>query len=71
VLKYRLLKKKGWTVVRIPYYEFDKIPFWASMERQRYLQRALKTHEKIEFSLSDIDISEYKAMPSTRHSRFD
>ena len=31
VLKYRLLKKKGWTVVRIPYYEFDKIPFWASM----------------------------------------
>lgn len=69
VLKYRLLKKKGWTVVRIPYYEFDKIPFWASMERQRYLQRALKTHEKIEFS--DIDISEYKAMPSTRHSRFD
>ena len=69
VLKYRLLKKKGWTVVRIPYYEFDKIPFWASMERQRYLQRALKTHEKIEFS--DIDVSEYKAMPSTRHSRFD
>ncbi|KAL9183967.1 hypothetical protein ACHAXT_002053 [Thalassiosira profunda] len=69
VLKYRLLKKKGWTVVRIPYYEFDKIPFWASMERQRYLQRALKTHDKIEFS--GVDVSEYKAMPSTRHSRFD
>ncbi|KAL7534076.1 hypothetical protein ACHAWF_004712 [Thalassiosira exigua] len=69
VLKYRLLKRKGWTVVRIPYYEFDKIPFWASMERQRYLQRALKTHEKIEFS--EIDVSEYRAMPSTRHSRFD
>lgn len=69
VLKYRLLKKKGWTVVRIPYYEFDKIPYWASMERQRYLQRALKTHEMIEFS--GVDISEYKAMPSTRHSRFD
>lgn len=31
VLKYRLLKRKGWTVIRIPYYEFDKIPFWASM----------------------------------------
>ena len=31
ILKYRLLRKKGWTVVRIPYYEFDKIPFWASM----------------------------------------
>mmetsp|Transcript_11836 Transcript_11836/g.20822 ORF Transcript_11836/g.20822 Transcript_11836/m.20822 type:complete len:155 (-) Transcript_11836:91-555(-) len=69
VLKYRLLKKKGWTVVRIPYYEFDKIPFWACMERQRYLQRALKTHDKIEFS--GIDVSEYKAMPPTRQSRFD
>jgi hypothetical protein len=31
VLKYRLLKKQGWSVVRVPYYEFDKIPFWASM----------------------------------------
>ena len=31
VLKYRLLKRKGWAVVRIPYYEFDKIPYWASM----------------------------------------
>jgi hypothetical protein len=69
VLKYRLLKKKGWTVVRIPYYEFDKIPFWASMERQRYLQRALKTHQTIEFS--DVDVSEYTPMPSTRNSRFD
>jgi hypothetical protein len=33
VLKYRLLKREGWTVVRVPYYEFDKIPFWASMVR--------------------------------------
>ena len=31
VLKYRVLKRLGWTVVRVPYYEFDKIPFWASM----------------------------------------
>jgi len=31
VLKYRLLKKQGWTVVRVPYFEFDRIPFWASM----------------------------------------
>jgi hypothetical protein len=69
VLKYRLLKKKGWTVVRIPYYEFDRIPRFASMEIQRYLQRALKTHDKIEFS--GVDVSEYKAMPSSRTSRFD
>ena len=69
VLKYRLLKLKGWTVVRIPYYEFEKIPTFASMEIQRYLQRALKTHDKIEFS--GVDVSEYKAMPSSRTSRFD
>lgn len=69
VLKYRMLKKKGWTVIRIPYYEWDKIPHWASMERQRYLQRCLKTHQEIQFS--GVDISEYKPIPQTRHSRFD
>ncbi|KAL3791148.1 hypothetical protein HJC23_000568 [Cyclotella cryptica] len=69
VLKYRMLKKKGWTVVRIPYFEFDKIPHWASMERQRYLQRCLKTHKEIRFS--GVDVSEYQAIPQTRHSRFD
>lgn len=69
VLKYRLLKKKGWTVVRIPYYEFDKIPIWSSMERQRYLQRKLKTHSEIRFS--GVDVSEYSKLPVTRHSRFD
>jgi very-short-patch-repair endonuclease len=69
VLKYRMLKKKGWTVVRIPYFEFDKIPHWATMERQRYLQRCLKTHKEIRFS--GVDVSEYQAIPQTRHSRFD
>ncbi len=100
VLKYRLLKKQGWTVVRVPYYEFDKIPFWASMvrllvrafslrrpmlyfvslfmfpmglrcskERQRYLQRLLKTHANIRFS--EVDVSQYKAMVPSRESRFD
>ncbi|CAB9520186.1 RAP domain [Seminavis robusta] len=69
VLKYRLLKRKGWTVVRVPFYEFDKIPFWASMERQRYLQRLLKTHANIRFS--DVDISDYSAMAPNRKTRFD
>ena len=69
VLKYRLLKKQGWTVVRVPYYEFDKIPFWASMERQRYLQRKLKTHANIQFS--EADVSEYKTLTPNRNSRFD
>jgi len=69
VLKYRLLKKQGWTVVRVPYYEFDKIPFWASMERQRYLQRKLKTHANINFS--EVDVSEYKELTPDFKSRFD
>lgn len=69
VLKYRLLKSQGWTVVRIPFYEYDKIPFWASMERQRYIQRLLKTHGNIQFS--DVDTSNYKAPVSNRSSRFD
>ena len=68
-LKYRLLKRQGWTVVRVPYFEFDKIPFWASMERQRYLQRLLKTHGNLRFS--DADVSEYKAPVPNRKTRFD
>ena len=69
VLKYRMLKRQGWTVVRVPYFEFDKIPFWASMERQRYLQRLLKTHADIRFS--EVDVSEYKPMVPSRKTRFD
>lgn len=69
VLKYRQLKRQGWTVVRIPYYEWDKIPFWASMERQRYIQRKLKTHEVIRFS--GPDVSQYKPQIPSRKSRFD
>jgi hypothetical protein len=69
VLKYRLLKREGWTVVRVPFYEFDKIPFWASQERQRYLQRLLKTHANLRFST--VDVSEYKAPVPDRQSRFD
>ncbi|GFH59837.1 hypothetical protein CTEN210_16313 [Chaetoceros tenuissimus] len=69
VLKYKLLKQQGWNIVRIPFYEFDRIPFWASMERQRYLQRKLKTHPNLTFS--GIDVSEYKAPVPNRKSRFD
>lgn len=69
VLKYRLLKKEGWTVVRVPYFEWDLVPHWASMERQRYLQRLLKTHANLKFS--SIDVSEYKAPVPRRSTRFD
>ncbi|KAK1748798.1 hypothetical protein QTG54_000737 [Skeletonema marinoi] len=62
-------KTQGLDCCQDTYYEFDKIPQFASMEIQRYLQRALKTHDKIEFS--GVDVSEYKAMPSSRTSRFD
>ena len=68
-LKYRLLKKQGWMVVRVPYYEFDRIPFWASMERQRYLQRLLKTHANLRFST--VDVSEYVAPKPNRNSRYE
>jgi hypothetical protein len=68
VMKYRLLKRQGWTVVRVPYYEFDRIPFWASMERQRYIQRLLKTHSDLRFST--VDISEYRPPIANRKSRF-
>ena len=68
ILKYRLLKRQGWTVVRVPYYEFDRIPFWASMERQRYVQRLLKTHSDLRFS--SVDVSEYSPPVFNRQSRF-
>ncbi|GMI05633.1 hypothetical protein TrRE_jg7047 [Triparma retinervis] len=72
-LKYRVLKKRGWAVVRVPYYVWDRIPFWASMERQRYLQRLLKTDKAIKFSGQDK--SEYKKPEKSvwlnRVSRFD
>mmetsp|Transcript_3776 Transcript_3776/g.7918 ORF Transcript_3776/g.7918 Transcript_3776/m.7918 type:complete len:144 (+) Transcript_3776:221-652(+) len=69
VLKYRCLKRLGWAVVRVPYFEFDRIPFWASMERQRYLQRMLHTHDNISFSSGDV--SEYRRLFPNRQSRFD
>ena len=69
VLKYRLLKKQGWNVIRVPYFEFDKIPFWSSMERQRYLQRLLKTHSILKFN--DVNYSTYEPLNPNRKSRFD
>lgn len=43
--------------------------FILSQERQRYLQRLLKTHADIRFS--DVDISEYKPIVPNRKTRFD
>ncbi|GMH50695.1 hypothetical protein TL16_g09240 [Triparma laevis f. inornata] len=67
VLKYRLLKSLGYAVVRVPYYVWDRIPFWASMERQRYLQRLLKTEEVVQFS--EVDRSEYTPLVKSKSGR--
>lgn len=58
-LKYNLLSS-SYYVIRIPYYVWERIPFWASMERQRYLQRLLMTDEVLVFSGKDV--SEYKKL---------
>ena len=36
-----LLEHAGPEGVSVPYYEWDRIPHWSSMERERYLQRKL------------------------------
>ncbi|CAM9092747.1 unnamed protein product [Chrysoparadoxa australica] len=49
-LKHRMLKEQGWHVVRIPFYEWDPIPHFCSMEKKRYLQRKLGITQTIFFS---------------------
>ncbi|CAM9426356.1 unnamed protein product, partial [Hapterophycus canaliculatus] len=63
VLKHRTLSKMGWTVVSIPFLEWDPIPFWSSMEKKRYLQRKLGITRTIFFG--GTDCSSYKGW-STR-----
>eukprot|EP00752_Nemacystus_decipiens_P014988 g13345.t2 len=58
VLKHRTLSKMGWTVVSIPFLEWDPIPFWSSMEKKRYLQRKLGITRTIFFG--GIDCSKFK-----------
>eukprot|EP00611_Tribonema_gayanum_P017452 TRINITY_DN3012_c0_g2_i1.p2 TRINITY_DN3012_c0_g2~~TRINITY_DN3012_c0_g2_i1.p2 ORF type:complete len:548 (+),score=241.51 TRINITY_DN3012_c0_g2_i1:31-1644(+) len=53
VLKHRILAQLGWTVVQVPFYHWDRIPFWASMERKRYLQRKLGITRTIHFGARD------------------
>ncbi|CAB1107579.1 unnamed protein product [Ectocarpus sp. CCAP 1310/34] len=53
VLKHRTLSKMGWTVVSIPFLEWDPIPFWSSMEKKRYLQRKLGITRTIFFGGTD------------------
>jgi hypothetical protein len=45
------------------------LPIRNEQERQRYLQRLLKTHGNLQFSR--VDISEYKPQVPNRRSRYD
>lgn len=62
VLKRRLLRRAGYRVVSVPYYEWDRIPFWASMEKQRYLQRRLAL-EDLEVLTWGVDSSSASPLP--------
>ncbi|CAM9396651.1 unnamed protein product, partial [Phaeothamnion confervicola] len=53
VLKHRMLREMGWTVVQVPFHEYDPIPFWASMEKKRYLQRRLGIQRTMFFGSHD------------------
>mmetsp|Transcript_23442 Transcript_23442/g.73530 ORF Transcript_23442/g.73530 Transcript_23442/m.73530 type:complete len:681 (-) Transcript_23442:1043-3085(-) len=60
-LKRRVLRAKGWRVVSIPWFEFDRIPFWSSMERKRYVQRRIGLTKTIKYNAKDF--STYKPYP--------
>ena len=53
LLKRRLLAATGLEPVSVPYFEWDRIPHWSSMERERYLQRKLGIRETLEYDGGD------------------
>ena len=63
VFLYCYLIQNGYAVV------FSLLVCVRLQERQRYLQRKLKTHANIAFSQKDV--SEYKALQPNKKSRFD
>ena len=52
-LKRRLLAHAGLEAVTVPSYEWDRIPHWSSMERERYLQRKLGITETLVYDSGD------------------
>lgn len=71
LLKRRLLAARGFHVVSVPYFDWDAIPFWSTMERQRYLQRKLQITETLRYQGGDK--SYYSELPDAKHklSRLD
>lgn len=68
-LKRRLLAAHGFEFVSIPYFEWDPIPHWSSMERQRYLQRKLRITQTLRYLGGDS--SSFAELPPSRETRFD
>lgn len=68
-LKRRLLAAHGFDFVSIPYFEWDSIPHWSSMERQRYLQRKLRITQTLRYLGGDS--SSFAELPASRETRFD
>lgn len=60
-LKRRLLAARGFDVISIPYLDWDAIPYWSTMERQRFVQRKLKITETLRYQGGDL--SYYSEMP--------
>lgn len=69
IMKRRLLTQRGYKVVTVPHFEWDRIPNWASMELRRYLQRKCNLTDVLQFNAQDF--SRYTQLPprgkKTRH----
>lgn len=70
IMKRRLLQLLGYNVISVPHFEWDRIPYWSSMELKRYLQRKCQTDEVLYYS--EVDLSRNKAFPPRgKKTRFD
>lgn len=70
IMKRRLLQLMGYNVISIPHFEWDRIPYWSSMELKRYIQRKCQTAEVLHYNSQDF--SSLKAFPRRgKKTRFD
>ena len=70
IMKRRLLQLMGYNVISVPHFEWDRIPYWSSMELKRYLQRKCQTDEVLYYN--QLDCSRVKPFPPRgKKNRFD
>jgi hypothetical protein len=70
IMKQRILELLGYRVVSIPHFEWDRIPYWASMELKRYLQCKCNITAVIQYNSRDF--SSYRELsPIGKKTRFD